>query len=155
MSINDLEEVQTYSGIAQDYDCVREAEEIVSQDEEARFIRRTPGLQQLFLIQDICSKPGWDGRNAVPISKTSLKNALIFLLSFPEEFSCPSLGATPNGQVTLEWRQRDGRLLSFAFNDEDQVSFILFLRNGEKFWGEQSALLGYTDLFIDFLRKVA
>lgn len=149
------EKGQTYSILAEKYDSVREAEEVVKQHDNELFNKCFSALYHLITIKETHSELGWDGNNALPVSGISFSNAFRFLLMLPEQFKCPVPGVCANGQITLEWRQPDGRLLSLAFDDKGMVNYIVFLLDGERIWGVNKAFLGYNEVLSNFLQKVS
>jgi len=162
MIVADERNLQTYSSFEKEYCPVKEAESITSTSAqlllknsyEEKSNERDTRKQKLVSIKDMRSKAGWDGFNAKPVSSISLKNALIFLILSPERFALPAPGVCPNGHLTLEWRQQDGRLLSLAFDEKDRVNYIAFLPDGEIVGGEMSVNLGYNETLTNFLERI-
>ncbi|MBU4305623.1 MAG: hypothetical protein KJ893_08425 [Candidatus Omnitrophica bacterium] len=167
MIVLDRNDIQTYSCIVKaESRCVLEAENVFKKQEIEKheeqidkyskpFDKNFQTIQRLISIKDARLEPGWDGKDARPVSLISFKNAVIFLLSVPERFASPSPGVCANGQITLEWRRQDGRLLSLAFDEKDQVNYIAFLPDGEMLGGTRPVVLGYNEPLIDFLKKVS
>jgi hypothetical protein len=55
-----------------------------------------------------CRQKGWDGDDAIAIEQLTYRNAWIFIEALPLGYPLPSLGAEPDGHLTLEW-YRDPR----------------------------------------------
>ncbi len=140
---------------SQTYSSVTEAEKILQKHEESQRTKCGHALQKLVSIYERCSSPGWDARDAEAVSLVGYRSAMLFLLILPEHFSCPVPGVCANGQITLEWRQRDGRLLSLAFDDQGFVNFVVFLKDGAELCGVQTVFLGYDDTITNFLQNVS
>jgi hypothetical protein len=130
------------------------------QDVEASFRRSNSlsegyfsAVQRLERIKKDCADAGWDGEEARGISLTSYENAKIFLSMVPLGIISPDPGIDTEGQVTLEWRRQDGRLLSLTFDDEGTVHYIVFLKS-EKFYVKRPVNLGYSEKLKDFLQDI-
>ena len=59
-------------------------------------------LNELATVWGECREPDWDGFHALPVSQDTLRNACLFLESPPLGFPVPSVGAEPDGHLTLE-----------------------------------------------------
>jgi len=112
-----------------------------------------PALQRLERLKNAASVNGWDGEGAQAISLTSYNNAKWFLYSIPVGIMAPDPGVDVNGQMTLEWRKADGRLLSLTFDDRDNVHYICFLR-AEKIYSVRPISLGYSEALEYFLEDI-
>lgn len=162
MIVKDKINLPTFSLFEAGYSAVREAESILATKAtalcndiyEEKTDEKIAKMQELVSIKDTRSERGWDGHDAQPVSSVSLKNALTFLILSPEKFPAPAPGVCANGHITLEWRLKGGRLLSLAFDENNKVSFIVFLPYGEITGGEMSADLGYNETIIYFLNRV-
>ena len=73
-----------------------------------------PALDELFEVWHECRRPGWDGYGAVAVEPATLDAAYYLLDSLPFGFPLPSVGAEPDGQITLEWRKSACRVLSVS-----------------------------------------
>lgn len=140
--------------ISQTYSCVAEAENVLKDSDKKRLDQCGSAIEQLLRIKSTHSNYGWDGNNAQPVTLPSFRNALMFLLTVPERFPCPVPGIGADGQITLEWRRRDGRLLSLAFDERNLMNFIAFLRDDEIVYGTRPIWLGYNKTLIELLNKV-
>lgn len=61
-----------------------------------------------------CSSDDWDGERAKPVSEEVLRNASIFLESFP-----PSV--EPDGAISLEWYRSPEKVASVSINPGGEV----------------------------------
>lgn len=109
--------------------------------------------ERLERLKDSCANSGWDGEDAQAVSQVSYDNAKSWLLRMPAGIEAPDPGVNVRGQITLEWRRDDGRLLSLAFDDQGEVHYIVFLRF-EKFYSNMHASLGYTEKLRNFLEDI-
>ena len=89
----------------------RRAEEAVSLRFDVGQARR-----DLVELQEECSEPGWDGGVALPVDASSIAWANLLLDELPMDLPPPTIGADPDGQVTLEWYIRPDRVLSVSLD---------------------------------------
>lgn len=71
-------------------------------------------VDELFEVWQECRRPGWDGHGALAVEQETLDAAYQLLESLPFGFPLPSIGAEPDGQLTLEWRRSPCRVLSVS-----------------------------------------
>lgn len=109
--------------------------------------------QRLERLKNVSSTRGWDGEDAEPVSLASYNNARRFLSEVPLGIAAPDPGVDVKGQMTLEWRQSDGRLLSLTFDELGNVHYIVFL-GFERIYGMRPVSLGYSEQLKDFLENV-
>ena len=96
---------------------------------------------ELATVWEECREPNWDGYQAVAVSQDTLRNAYLFLESLPLGFPHPSIGAEPDGHMTLEWHRSVRRTLSISVDPDGDLHFAaLFGPNRvygtEAFFGE-------------------
>lgn len=70
-----------------------------------------------------CSQANWDGFNALPVSLESFQLAQRFLLALPLGTAAPSIGAVPDGQITMEWYAGPRRSLTICFDPAGHLHF--------------------------------
>lgn len=109
--------------------------------------------EELASVWEECRVPNWDGYNALPVEQDTLRNAYVFLESLPFGFPRPSVGAEPDGQITLEWHHSPRRTLSVSVSSDEELHYAALLgasRVGgtEPFFGE------VPDVILNLIRKV-
>lgn len=81
-----------------------------------------------------CSRGDWDGYGAMPVSEASFVLARDFLRSLPLGTPTPSIGAEPDGEITLEWGREPRRRLSVSVSPGGDLHFAAvigaFTRSG-------------------------
>ena len=97
--------------------------------------------EELADVWEECCEPNWDGYNAQPVIRYTYHNAQRFLLSFPFGIPTPSVGAEPDGHITLEWHHSRRRTLSVSISPDDELHYAALLGPGtccgtEPFFGE-------------------
>lgn len=85
----------------------------------------------------------WDGHGAAPVSKEALHRTVRFLMALPLGSLAPSVGAEPDGYLTLEWHRSPRRVLSVSIGPDDDVHYAALIgaskANGtEPFHGDVS-----------------
>lgn len=83
--------------------------------------------QNAFRIADECSKQGWDGYGAAPISAKTFLQVQRFIDAIPRGIPLPSVGAESDGHMTLEWYQNPSRVLSVSISPEGDVPYAALL----------------------------
>ncbi|MGC1870471.1 MAG: hypothetical protein WA700_05890 [Acidobacteriaceae bacterium] len=88
-----------------------------------------------------CSTSDWDGYNAVPVSEWSFGFASSVLDALPLGTPAPSIGAEPDGHITLEWYKSPYRTLSVSVSATGQLHFAALIGastqyGSEPFYGE-------------------
>ena len=74
-------------------------------------------------VWDECRHPGWDGYGALPVEQDALRHAYLLIESLPLGFPRPSIGAEPDGQLTLEWHRSSRRTLSVSVTADGYLHF--------------------------------
>lgn len=100
-----------------------------------------------------CSEADWDGHNALPVAWDSYRNAERFLRAMPLRMSVPSIGATPDGQLTLEWAQSRRRRLSVSVSPEGDLHYAALL-GAEKTCGTVPFFSEVPTTILSLIRKV-
>ncbi|MCI0681794.1 MAG: hypothetical protein L0Y71_06795 [Gemmataceae bacterium] len=65
-----------------------------------------------------CGKADWGTDGADPVKPETVQHARRFLDALPPEYPIPSVGAEPDGHVTLEWYRATNRLLSVSVSPQ-------------------------------------
>lgn len=100
-----------------------------------------------------CRDPNWDGYHAVPVKHDVLRNTYLLLESLPLGFPPPSIGAEPDGDLTLEWYRSPARTLSVSVTPYGELHWAALLgpnssHGTEAFFGE------YPQVILDLIRRV-
>lgn len=100
-----------------------------------------------------CREPNWDGYDALPVTLNAYNNAKRFLLSLPFGVQIPSIGADPDGHITIEWHRSQRRTLSVSISPENELNYAALLglgntRGTEPFFGEVPKII------VDLIHRV-
>ena len=69
----------------------------------------------------------WDADGAEPVAADTLQNAYRFIEALPVDCPLPSVGAEPDGHVSLEWYRATNRLLSVSVSPEGVLYYAALL----------------------------
>lgn len=102
---------------------------------------KSPAHSELYTILQACKAPNWDGYNALPVQGKTFQNAYIFIEALPLGYPLPSIGAEPDGHITLEWYHQPRWTLSVSISPEGILYYAaLFgnsdVRGSDPFFGE-------------------
>jgi hypothetical protein len=103
--------------------------------------KRTSALNELYSVAEECKNANWDGHGAAPISSETYSFAYRLVENLPSDTLSFTVGAEPDGHVTLEWYRSPRRTLSVSVSPEGELHYAALLgrrtRNGtELFLGE-------------------
>lgn len=113
-----------------------------------RFLQKSAALgiehlirEELAEVWEECSEPDWDAYDAHSVTWDTYQNAERFLLAMPLGTPLPSVGAEPDGHITLEWHRAPRRTLSVSISPDEQLHYAALLGPGrtcgsEPFFGE-------------------
>lgn len=80
-----------------------------------------------------CSKEGWDGEEAAPISTDAVDRALNLIYLAPDPICPPEVVPSADGEIAFEWRRGRDRILSLVPHRNDIIfSAILSLPNNRE-----------------------
>lgn len=99
------------------------------------------------IVQE-CSKAGWDGYDAEPVSVESAAIAQEFLDLLPDNIQVPDLVPEPSGEIALEWRAGDQKYFSVSMSGNGLVYAGIFggfckKYGEERFFGTVPATIIY------------
>jgi len=100
-----------------------------------------------------CRNPNWDGYDAIPVSWDSFSCAHDLLKSLPLGFPHPSIGAEPDGQVTLEWYRSSHRTLSVSVSHDAKLHYAALL-GPARTCGTEPFLGTFPSAVSDLVRRV-
>lgn len=98
-------------------------------------------FEDLFLIAGETNSPNWDGYGAKAVAAETFRLANSFLQALPLGMPPPSVGAEPDGELTLEWHYSPRRTLSVSVAGDGDLHYAALLGPGkaygtEPFFGE-------------------
>ena len=110
-------------------------------------------FDDLYKRVEQCSAANWDGYGAMPVTRETFMQACNFMEALPLGTTAPSVGAEPDGNLTLEWYRSPRSTLSVSISPEGELHYAALLGHGkiygtEPFWGEVPGII------LDIIRKV-
>ena len=110
-------------------------------------------VDDLYKTVEQCSSANWDGYGATPVIRETFMQACIFLEALPFGTTAPSVGAEPDGNLTLEWYWSPRRTLSVSISPEGELHYAALLGHRkiygtEPLWGELSGIV------LDIIRQI-
>lgn len=88
---------------------------------------------ELIELCDECKTPDWDGYDALPILEKTRQNAWAVIQALPLTCPLPTLGAEPDGHITLEWYRHPRWIFSISVSPEGYLYYAaLFGENSIK-----------------------
>lgn len=83
-----------------------------------------------------CSRPNWDGYEALCVLPETYSNARTFLDSLRLEFPAPSVGAEPDGHLTLQWDSGRRKTLSVSIAPDGNLHYAAIIGPIKRFGTE-------------------
>lgn len=80
-------------------------------------------FDELWDVWQECRQSGWDGYGALAVGQETFQSAYQLIESLPLRFPRPSIGAEPDGQLTLEWHKSPTRTLSISVDPEGYLHY--------------------------------
>ena len=73
----------------------------------------------------------WDGYGAEPVKEISIFFAKSFLHNLPSTYPKPEVSVDPDGEISFEWLNKNDKIFSVSFNQENEISFAGIYSTGE------------------------
>ena len=84
-------------------------------------------FDELLKTFEECRGPNWDGYGARPVLDTTYQLAQKFLEVLPPGTPAPSIGAEPDGHLTIEWHRSSQWTLSVSINPKGELHYAALL----------------------------
>lgn len=117
-------------------------------------LEKRKGLfDELFETVEECRQPNWDGYGAQPVRDETYHFAYEFLTALPLDTPAPSMGAEPDGHLTVEWYRSPDQTLSVSLSDDGSLHFAALL--GEtKAYGTEAFVGEVPKIISDLIHRV-
>jgi hypothetical protein len=104
----------------------------VSQESRQYFDRtaafsKQPAIDDLANTWEECRNPNWDGYDAFPVKESTLNYAYAVIQALPLGSPLPSVGAEPDGHLTLEWYRNPHWTISVSVSPEGVLYYAALL----------------------------
>lgn len=118
------------------------------------FVLRAKGVfGELNQTMAECREANWDGCGAQPVSETTYRLAHEFLEALPLGIPAPSIGAEPDGQLTVEWYRSPRRTLSVSVSPEGELHYAALIGSA-KAYGTEPFFGDVPKAIIDLVHRV-
>ena len=114
----------------------------------------TPLRTELGEVWSECQVANWDGNGAEPVSHEALHETYCFLESLPLGFPPPSVGAEPDGAMTLEWYFGRSRTLSISLAGDGELHYAALV-GANATHGTELFDGVFPPTFVAILRRIA
>ena len=109
--------------------------------------------EELGAVWSECRESNWDGFEALPVSQDTLRNAYLFLEALPLGSPAPSVGAEPDGHLTLEWHRFARRTLSVSLSPDGDLHFAA-LFGPNRVYGTEAFFGDVPESILDLIGRV-
>ena len=113
----------------------------------------TAATEDVSRIAQECSMTNWDGYGAAPIAGDTHWQACLFLDTLPLGTPAPSVGAEPDGHLTLEWYRSPRHTLSVSVSPEGDLHYAALL-GPAKAYGTEPFLGDIPQSILDLIHRV-
>ena len=84
-------------------------------------------------VYDECKSSNWDGYRAEPVTAEAREIALNFLSALPLVTPPPSVGAEPDGHITLEWYKSPRQTLSVSISPSGHIYYAALVGSSKQY----------------------
>lgn len=109
---------------------------------------------ELSRVAHECGIANWDGYGATPVAQQTYVQARSFLDALPLGMPVPSVGAEPDGHITLEWYRSPRRLLSISVSPEGDLHYAALI-GPARAYGTEPFLGEPPPPILDLIHRVA
>jgi len=109
--------------------------------------------EELATVWEECRAADWDDMGAIAVTQDTLRNAYCFLESLPIGFPAPSIGAEPDGHLTLEWHRTARRTLSVSVSPDDELHYA-GLFGPSRVFGTEAFFGEAPDSILELVRRI-
>jgi hypothetical protein len=110
-------------------------------------------FDDLCTIAEECSSADWDGYGAEPVVQDTYQWAYRFLEALPLGIPAPTIGAEPDGDITVEWYRAPHRTLSVSITPEGDLHYAALI-GVSKAYGTEPFFGDIPALILDLLGRV-
>lgn len=100
-----------------------------------------------------CQHPNWDGYDAAAVLKETFMLATKFLSALPLGMPVPSIGAEPDGDITLEWYRTPRNTLSVSVSPSRVLHYAALLGPSNRY-GSEPFGGDVPDIILDLIYQV-
>ena len=110
-------------------------------------------FEELLKTFEECREPNWDGYGAQAVREETYHFARQLLAVLLPGTPVPSIGAEPDGQITLEWYGSTQRTLSVSISQDGELHYAALL--GEKrICGTETFQARMPQVLADLIKRI-
>ena len=110
-------------------------------------------FEELLKTFEECREPDWDGYGAQSVREETYHLAPQFLTALPRSTWAPSIGAEPDGQITVEWYRSPERTLSVSISPDGELHYAALLGSA-KTYGTEPFIGAVPKVVADLIHRV-
>jgi hypothetical protein len=110
-------------------------------------------FEELLKTFEECRNPNWDGYDAQAVREETYHLAHQFLAALPLSTPVPSIGAEPDGQITVEWYRSPQRTLSVSVSPEGDLHYAALLE-AERICGTETFQARMPQVLSDIVARI-
>ncbi len=110
-------------------------------------------FEELLKTFEECRESNWDGYGAQSVREETYHLAHQILAVLPLRTQVPSIGAEPDGQITVEWHRSPKRTLSVSISPEGNLYFAALLES-DKTVGTEPFVGDVPKIIADLIDRV-
>ena len=111
-------------------------------------------FHELLEVTQDRSSPNWDGYGAEPVLYDTYLAAFAFLESLPLGSPAPSVGAEPDGHITLEWYHSPRQVLSVSVSADSELNYAALLPGPRRASGKEQFVGDVPATILALIRDV-
>jgi hypothetical protein len=110
-------------------------------------------FEELLETFEECRQPNWDGYGAQSVREETYDLAHQFLAALPLSTPLPSIGAEPDGQITVEWYRSPQRTLSVSVSPDGDLHYAALL-GAERICGTETFRAKMPQVLRDLIARI-
>ncbi len=110
-------------------------------------------FEELATVAAECAQSDWNGYGGQPVIQDTLTNAFRVLEALPLGTPAPTVGAEPDGHLTLEWHRSRRRTLSVSVSPEGELHYAALIGPSRAF-GTETFFDEVPVTILDLIRRV-
>jgi hypothetical protein len=110
-------------------------------------------FEELLKTFEECRKPNWDGYGAQPVREETYDLAHQFLTALSLSTPVPSIGAEPDGHITVEWYRSPQRTLSVSIGPNGELHYAALL-GAERICGTETFRARMPTVLSDLIARI-
>jgi hypothetical protein len=110
-------------------------------------------FEELLKTFEECRESNWDGYGAQPVREQTYSLAHQFVAALPRSTLAPSIGAEPDGHLTVEWYQLPERTLSVSISPEGELHYAALL-GAERICGTETFRARMPQVLNDLIARI-